>query len=428
MTNRKIMKKIAFATLALAVTVVSVPLFSAFEAHVINVTARIENALAVTPTPIMYGTVFPEEVLHQPLTVVLSTSFQDETRVDDVNYVIRQKPKCGLPVIPTTDPVTYSAFAPVSDGPNDTYVCPAGYVELPLLCPFLSKHPDATPANDGSIDSFHGPITGWTQQTSIDNQVLGRLAKSEQDISDTWDIDLTVPCFKGACAQDHVVPSTYQLNPSQEHNVFGCDLWIEATGIEEEETPVCVPTTEVLDGVDNDCNGIIDETLLFSEYIEGSSNNKALEIYNPTGGSIDLSGYKIDKYVNGSASATNLAVLPSVSLATGDVYVVCDDDAGPAILAQCDFPASAVFYNGNDAMALKDSTNNILDVIGQIGFDPGTEWGSGLTSTADNTIVRNCGITHGDTNGSDVFDPATEWNGFVVDTFGNLGSHDPVCP
>ena len=62
-------------------------------------------------------------------------------------------------------------------------------------------------------------------------------------------------------------------------------------------------------------------------------------------------------------------------------------------------------------------------MIGQIGFDPGTEWGTGLTSTADNTLRRKATVSGGDTNGSDVFDPAIEWDGFATDTFDGLGSH-----
>lgn len=43
--------------------------------------------------------------------------------------------------------------------------------------------------------------------------------------------------------------------------------------------------------------------LFFSEYIEGSSNNKALEIFNGTGAAIDLSAYSIQMFFNGSVSA-----------------------------------------------------------------------------------------------------------------------------
>ena len=75
------------------------------------------------------------------------------------------------------------------------------------------------------------------------------------------------------------------------------------------------------------------------------------------------------------------------------------------------------------ARARRSSTS-----IGQVGVDPGTEWGTGLTSTADNTLRRKAAIGAGDTNGTDAFDPSIEWDGFATDTFGGLGSHAYVPP
>lgn len=163
--------------------------------------------------------------------------------------------------------------------------------------------------------------------------------------------------------------------------------------------------------------------LFFSEYIEGTSNNKALEIYNGTGAAINLStgGYVIEMYFNGSATAgTTIALTGSV--ANGDVYVLAQAAANATILAQADQTSSASWYNGDDAVVLRKG-GVVIDVIGQIGFDPGTEWGTGLTSTADNTLRRKASILAGDTNGADAFDPAVEWDGFATDTFGGLGSH-----
>ena len=65
----------------------------------------------------------------------------------------------------------------------------------------------------------------------------------------------------------------------------------------------------------------------------------------------------------------------------------------------------------------------MIDVIGQIGFDPGSEWGSGLISTQDNTLRRMSSILMGDPIGSDAFDPSLEWLGFDTNTFDGLGAH-----
>ncbi|MDD5552059.1 MAG: lamin tail domain-containing protein [Candidatus Pacebacteria bacterium] len=172
------------------------------------------------------------------------------------------------------------------------------------------------------------------------------------------------------------------------------------------------------------------KTLFFSEYIEGSSNNKALEIYNPKNSEIDLGaeGYKVEMYFNESSFA-GLTINLSGTVASGDVFVLTRRDAHLDILAQADQiqDTTAGWYNGDDAVVLKQG-DKIIDVIGQVGFDPGSEWGSGLTSTQDNTLVRKCGITSGDTDGSDSFDPSVEWEGYGVDTFSHLGSHTLTCP
>jgi len=239
------MKKILFGFAAFALVIATVPMFAAFEAHVINVTAKIENALSVTPSEIKFGTVFPEEVLHKPLVVQLSESFSAEGNADDVEYIIRQKPKCAITSQNGTvvDLGAGTATGHPKLGPEDVPFIDCGqpprplatdgsetWGPLPSLCPYLSKHPDLTPANDGSLDSFHEPYV-WSGNQLVWTDVLGRLAKSQNDIIDTWDIDLSVPCFKGQCAQDEQVPAAYELDPRLEHMIFGCDLWVEVTGV-----------------------------------------------------------------------------------------------------------------------------------------------------------------------------------------------------
>ncbi|MFN8444105.1 MAG: ExeM/NucH family extracellular endonuclease [Caldilineaceae bacterium] len=167
--------------------------------------------------------------------------------------------------------------------------------------------------------------------------------------------------------------------------------------------------------------------LFFSEYIEGSSNNKALEIYNGTGATVDLAGnsYNIQMYFNGAATAS-LTINLTGTVASSDVYVLAQSSANATILAQADQTNGSGWFNGDDAVVLRKGTN-VLDVIGQIGLDPGTEWGAGLTSTADNTIRRKATICTGDTNGSDAFEPAVEWDGFATDAFDGLGTHSASC-
>ncbi|HET7143472.1 MAG TPA: lamin tail domain-containing protein, partial [Anaerolineales bacterium] len=150
--------------------------------------------------------------------------------------------------------------------------------------------------------------------------------------------------------------------------------------------------------------------LFFSEYIEGSSNNKALEIYNGTGSAINLAtgGYSIQMFFNGNVLA-GLTINLTGTITSGDVFVLAQSSANATILAQADQTNGSGWFNGDDAVVLRKGTL-IIDVIGQIGTDPGSEWGTGLTSTADNTLRRKGTIEAGDTNGSDAFNPSIEWD------------------
>lgn len=262
------MKKILASLGAAGVTLAMIPLFAAFEAHVVNVTAQIENALSVNTTPIDFGTVFPQEQLDQTINLELSQSFLAADRVDDVEYIIRQKPKCGWTDDRGTVLVGGTQSGHVDNQGNVT--CPesgpnpdpvnhpnAVYGQLPLLCDYLSKHeltPDFDAAgvdNDGSLPAFHqighvddnGTPLDPTDDFWVWNDTKGRLAKSDQDISDTWNLDLKVPCFGGFCAQDwadfvhdinpNADPDQYTQPIGNEHKVFGCDVWIEVTNVSE---------------------------------------------------------------------------------------------------------------------------------------------------------------------------------------------------
>ena len=270
------MKKILVGSLTLLAVVVAIPMFSAFEAHVINVTAKIENALSVNTNSINFGTVFPQEHLDQPLSVALSQSFIDEPRVDEVNYFIRQKPKCAI----TTSNGT--AFDSANTATGHIVVdanAPGGYTidcgtepralttgeswgVLPSLCEYISK--EGEDANDETLASFHTP---WTiNGSTIDwTDTNGVLSKSGNDTTDNWTIDLAVPCFGGYCAQDWASfvtginpsadPTNFTQDIANQHKIFGCDLWVEVGGVNEGEIVVPPATanltiTKIIDNND----------------------------------------------------------------------------------------------------------------------------------------------------------------------------------
>lgn len=166
------------------------------------------------------------------------------------------------------------------------------------------------------------------------------------------------------------------------------------------------------------------DDLFISEYVEGSGTNQAIEIFNPTDTpmSLSASGYRLEIYNDGSSTVTG-GILLLGTIQPGGTWVVVPSDASDALKAKSNqtFSPSALWFDGNDAVALTHS-GVAIDIIGQIGLDPGQEWGSGLTSTRDHTLRRKASVTAGDTDGTDTFDPSVEWDGFPVDTFDGLGS------
>lgn len=86
------------------------------------------------------------------------------------------------------------------------------------------------------------------------------------------------------------------------------------------------------------------------------------------------------------------------------------------------------FYKGNiDGVWGEIDQLQYIDIIGEIGYDPGTEWGTGNTSTANNTLIRNPGICQGDNDGTDDFDPSLQWTGYADQTYTGLGTHTATC-
>ncbi|MBU0677577.1 MAG: lamin tail domain-containing protein [Verrucomicrobia bacterium] len=171
-------------------------------------------------------------------------------------------------------------------------------------------------------------------------------------------------------------------------------------------------------------------TVIISEYIEGSDFNKAIEIYNSTPQNVSFGddSYYLQIYGGGSTNPSYQISLTG-TVASGDAYVaVAQRPSGVStqLVALADARYSGLqWFNGDDAIVLRmnGTTGPVLDVIGQVGFDPGTKWGSGDISTLDHTLVRKSFVTFGDTNPSNTFEPSEEWNGFPQDTFDNLGSH-----
>ena len=163
--------------------------------------------------------------------------------------------------------------------------------------------------------------------------------------------------------------------------------------------------------------------VFFSEYIEGSSNNKAIEVYNGTGSTIDLSEFSVKLGANGGDWGNSIVL--SGFLAPGEVYVIYNPSAGAEIQAVGDVSSDVTYFNGDDALGLFFN-EFLIDVIGHPGVDPGTSWDvAGIAgATAEHTLIRKLSVTEGNTNwvnsaGTDASN--SEWVVRDQDYFSNLG-------
>jgi hypothetical protein len=154
--------------------------------------------------------------------------------------------------------------------------------------------------------------------------------------------------------------------------------------------------------------------LFFSEYVEGTSYNKALEIANKTGSSVDLSSYSIARNVNGAGGwGTSYAL--SGFLTNGDVFVIVNSQADAAILAQRDFTSDDIAsYNGNDPVGLFKN-GVLIDIIGVLN-------GGATDFAKDVTLRRKPSIVSPNTT----FNLAAEWDSYPSNTFDGLGNHSTL--
>ena len=136
--------------------------------------------------------------------------------------------------------------------------------------------------------------------------------------------------------------------------------------------------------------GPVGDCLIISEYIEGSGrHNKAIELYNCGGTTLDLSNYGICTAFNSSTTCTQSRKITttSVMLQPQQVFGVCNSKTGSSgdpvagIKNNCDETASSVInFNGNDRLMLfEDKMSNgnfdmaqdpVVDMFGQLSMPP----------------------------------------------------------
>lgn len=154
--------------------------------------------------------------------------------------------------------------------------------------------------------------------------------------------------------------------------------------------------------------------LFISEYVEGSSNNKYIEIYNPTNETIDLSSYSLDLNTNGGESWSKdkggFSSYSELSGTIGAKSTIVYKHAEAAIFEGEATTCGAANFNGNDPVGLfKNGT--LIDIVGK--------FANGSADFAkDVTLRRKSNVT----SPSSTYD-ASQWETLSKDDVSGLGSH-----
>ena len=164
------------------------------------------------------------------------------------------------------------------------------------------------------------------------------------------------------------------------------------------------------------------DDLIISEYVEGTSNNKALEVHNPTPFDIDLTPYVMEVYNNGSDVPIQSLDLEGI-LPAGAVTVLGNPQAAAAIVNQSQVLSTVTWFNGNDPIVLRKN-GEIIDMMGIIGVDPLGAWSVGEGAMAEYTLVRKPDVGQGSTNWNE---GQNQWDVYPQDTFDFLGQHTASC-
>jgi len=169
--------------------------------------------------------------------------------------------------------------------------------------------------------------------------------------------------------------------------------------------------------------------LFFSEYMEGSSFNKYLEIFNGTGFGIDLEDYQIKLFSNGAVNPSNTLNLTG-TLPNDEVLIIYHPTVSGAILDQLSSANykiadnTVINFNGDDALGLylNDVLIDRIGTPGIIGPWSGTDVNNVSYNTTNRTLVRTSGVYQG--NITYAWSGNTkEWLVFPQDNTTNLGFH-----
>ena len=163
-----------------------------------------------------------------------------------------------------------------------------------------------------------------------------------------------------------------------------------------------------VNGTTTDGSNPVNE-LFFSEYIEGSGNNKAIEIANFTGQTISLANYSVKLASNGANFGSQVLTFTNETIANGDVFVIANSSLA-ICTSQVDVSSNVTYFGGNDPLGLFKN-DVLIDVIGTEGSTQ--DFGKNVT------LKRKSSVTGPNTT----YTPS-EWETLAEDNCSGLGSHN----
>ncbi len=182
--------------------------------------------------------------------------------------------------------------------------------------------------------------------------------------------------------------------------------------------------------------------IFFSEYTEGSSNNKALELVNLTANDIDLSTYSIKRQSNGGKNGDgweedNTLTLSGYTIKSNEVFVIVNQgagvhsdsksqaarDAGDYLISVADYIhpnasetnwGAPLHFNGNDPVGLFKN-NVLIDIIGTFN-------GGDSNFAKDKTLRRKQNVIEPNIT----FNIDNEWDIYSKDIVDDFGKHSAI--
>jgi DNA/RNA endonuclease YhcR with UshA esterase domain len=267
-----------------------------------------------------------------------------------------------------------------------------------------------------------GSTSAYIRGANINSWAFPGIPMSDADGDGIWDITLSLmpgnyefkytagtveetldPTLNGACTVTNFGFTNRYVTLGSADSTLPVVCWQECTA--------CAPASTGCD------------ELFFSEYLEGSGNNKVLELYNPTSSAISMGTYEIRRFNNGGTNPSTMTFPSSLSIPAYGTYVIANPSSASTILASADTTSTITYFNGDDALVLMNGTDT-LDIIGVVGVDPGSSWPVGTGATANNTLVRKASVSAGQKDWSI---GATEWDVYPSNTEIYLGSHASNC-